>query len=233
MTQAQALLQLQNIELAIRQKRKRLQEIDDILNDNAAVTAARQQVKKVEAELKPLRARLLDLELEVQTNETKQKSTEEKLYSGTVKNPKELTDLQREIEALKNWREELENRMLELMMEIEDVEATLTAAQANLKQVQEAAASKHQSLLDEKAELEQALAQAMEQYRAAQATIDEDVLKIYKDMRPQKGYRPVAVLDGPNCGVCGVAQTTATLQAVRHGNQLVYCSNCGRILATK
>ncbi|RMG82386.1 MAG: hypothetical protein D6712_14710 [Chloroflexi bacterium] len=233
MTQAQALLRLQDIELAIRQKRKRLQEIESILNDNAAVIAAKQNVEKVEAELKPLRTRLRDLELEVKANETKQKSTEDKLYSGTVKNPKELTDLQREIEALKNWRTELENRMLELMMEIEDVEASLDAAQATLQQMQETEASKHQALIDEKQALEQAIAESMEQYRAAQASIDEDALKIYKEMRPQKGYRPVAALDGQNCGVCGVAQTTATLQAVRHGNQLVYCSNCGRILATK
>ncbi|MEZ4515948.1 MAG: hypothetical protein R3C44_03590 [Chloroflexota bacterium] len=49
-------------------------------------------------------------------NDKARRQSEQRLYSGDVKNPKELTDLQHEIESLGRRRDTLETDVLEALM---------------------------------------------------------------------------------------------------------------------
>jgi predicted nucleic acid-binding Zn-ribbon protein len=51
-----------------------------------------------------------------------------------------------------------------------------------------------------------------------------------RNFRPRRGGRAVAKLDGDECCACLVAASPFTLEAARFGDDLVYCSNCGRLL---
>ena len=122
MNQGKALYELQQIDLTLIQHNKRLQAIAAQLADNAAVQTAQAAIDDAEAALKPLRTKLRDIELQVQSTRTKRETTEKRLYSGSVTNPKELNDMQNEIASLKKWLSELEDRTLEAMVEVEDAE---------------------------------------------------------------------------------------------------------------
>ena len=62
------------------------------------------------------------------------------------------------------------------------------------------------------------------------------LLAIYDDLRPRRGGRAVARLDGDECSACLVAASPFSLEAARFGDQLVYCSAaadcCGESRAT-
>jgi predicted nucleic acid-binding Zn-ribbon protein len=232
-TQAEALYHLQEIELAIQRKQKRLGEIASALNDNQAVLEARSRLDTAEQVCKPLRTRMRALELELQSNVQKTRATEDQLYSGAVKNPKDLQGMQQEIEALKKWHGELENRLLELMLAVEEADAALTDAQANLANVTTTWESEHQDLLTEKNQLEQQVASLQEDHAAALKSITPESLKAYNALKPRKANQPVALLEGHSCAVCGVEQTSSLVQEVRQGQKLVTCTSCGRILVAK
>jgi predicted nucleic acid-binding Zn-ribbon protein len=51
--------------------------------------------------LTPLQSRARNLELEIQSTSEKIRLTDQQLYSGKVRNPKELQEMQQEIQSLK------------------------------------------------------------------------------------------------------------------------------------
>lgn len=230
MSQAEALYRLQEIELNLLRSQNRLKEVQAAIENDTALQTARQRVGADENTLSPLRAKMRNLELEIQSNTQKTQSTEERLYSGAVKNPKELQDMQQEIAALRSWHGELENRLLEAMVAVEEAEEALNASRDNLAVVQQRWETEHQDLILEKANLEQQIAALNTQRAKALARVTPENLKTYNALKPRKANQPIAVLQGQSCAVCGIEQTMAIVQDVRRGAALVSCLGCGRIL---
>ena len=230
MNQSETLYQLQKIDLEMLQHQKRLQEIEAILSNDEATKTAQAQVDAASHKLSPLRAHLRDLELETSGNETKSKASEQQLYSGNVKNPKEMQDLQQEIASLKNRHSELETMILEMMMQVEEAEAELGVAEAQLANVIAARGNEHQMLLEEQGKLEQQIEHLRQRRPQVLREVTPENRKLYDTMKVRKHNQPVAVMEGSTCSICGVAQTITIEREVRQGNSLVNCSNCGRIL---
>ena len=230
MNQAKTLYQLQKIDLGILKSRKRIQEIDNILANDEALQAVQVRVTQATNELTPLNARLRDLELETQSNEEKSRSSEQQLYSGTIKNPKEMQDTQQEITSLKKRHGDLETMMLEMMMAVEEAEAKLSDAESNLADVIASRGDEHKQLLEERTHLNSQIKQLNVQRLQVLTEVEPENLKIYDTMKVRKHNQPIAVMEGNTCGICGVAQTVTIEREVRQGRGLVYCSNCERIL---
>ncbi len=198
--------------------------------DNASEREKRSRTLFAQHTLKPLQVKMRDLELEIQSNLAKSQTTEQQLYSGKVRNPKELQDMQQEIAALKNWHGELENRLLEAMVAVEEAEARLADEQIQLEKVATLWESQHQDLLQEKDQLEKQLANLRAKHKAALAEVAPENLNVYNGLKPRKNNQPIAALQEGSCAVCGIEQTSTIEQEVRRGHQLVMCLGCGRIL---
>jgi predicted nucleic acid-binding Zn-ribbon protein len=169
------------------------------------------------------------LELEVQGLADKISREEQRLYSGTIKNPKELEDIQSEVSALKRRRQELESDLLEVMIEREDAESAQEEAQAHLEKVQADWSSGQSDLISEQKALQEKLAE-IEQMRAGILPgIDTGDLSTYEGLRRRKGGMAVVELRDGTCGGCGVAVSPGLEWQLRQG-QLVACGNCERII---
>lgn len=230
MNQARTLYQLQKIDLEIFKSRKRIAEIDTILANDEALLAAQSRVTGAKEALTPLQARLRDLELETQSNEEKTRSSEQQLYSGAIKNPKEMQDTQQEIESLKRRHSDLETMMLETMMAVEEAEGKLDEAEVALASITASRGDEHRQLLDERNSLDSRISELQEQRLQVLTEVEPENLKIYDTMKVRKHNQPIAVMEGNTCGICGVAQTVTIEREVRQGRGLVRCSNCERIL---
>lgn len=230
MSQAQALYRLQQIDLQLIRYKKRQGEIAEQLEDNAVVTTARQRVEGAEGALKPLRVRVRDLELEIESTVQKSKATEDRLYSGKVKNPKEMGEMQQEMEALKRRKDELEDALLEEMMAVEGAEDDLAETQQSLQAITVEWEAEHADLLAEQQQIAAEVEALLAKRERALENVTPESRKIYDSMRKRKANQPVALLQAGTCTTCGVEQTRAIEQEVAHGRSLVYCNNCGRIL---
>ena len=231
MSQAEALYQLQEIDRDILRSDQRLQAIAAILQNNEAVLQAQAHTDSAAQTLSRLQAQMRDQELTIQANVQKTETNEQRLYSGSVRNPKELQDLQQEVQALKNWRAELEDRLLELMVAVEEAEAEWESQQTSLNTITTSQENEHHNLLEEQEQLQEVITNRQKERVGAVAKVTPENIKLYDNLRGKKANQPVAVLQGGTCGVCGIKQTTAIEQEVRRGQKLVYCTNCGRILA--
>jgi uncharacterized protein len=231
MTQAETLYRLQEIDLNALQAQKRLNEIAAALSDNQRITAAQAQVSAAQAALTPLQTKSRNLELEVQSNTDKIRQTDEALYSGRVRNPKELQDMQQEIQSLKSRNSDLEDTLLETMLLVESAEAELKARQVDLDSVRTAWETEHQHLLDEQTQLKADIITLRQRREQLLPEVAEDSLKTYNALKPRKNNQPIALLVDRSCSVCRVEQEMAVIAETRKGQKLTTCSSCGRILA--
>jgi uncharacterized protein len=233
MTQAEALYHLQEIDLRLLSAHKRLKEIETALGDNRTVVEAQTQLEVTKRILSPMQAKARNLELETQSTREKANAAEEHLYSGRVRNPKEMQDIQKEIEALKRRYAELDDTLLELMMSIEEVEATLSGEQTTLEHVTAAWENAHQGLLTEQSQLQSQMKTLQAQRTQALTQVTAENLQIYNNLRTKKNHQPMALMSSGSCTVCGVEQTMAIEREARSGQKLVNCLSCGRILVYK
>lgn len=233
MSQAKTLYQLQEIDLQIIRSTKKLDEIALALADNKVVQQAKKQVEIAESALKPLRTQNKNLELEIQSTASKSKATENRLYSGNVKNPKELQEMQQEIDSLKKRNDELEEQLLDIMMQIEEADDNLSEKQSGLQSITAEWETEHADLLAEKASLDDEVERLQGERDVFVADVSSSDIKLYDDMRKKKSNKPVSIMQGRSCTICGIEQTLAVEVEVNKSQSLVNCVNCGRILVSK
>lgn len=205
-------------------------EITSALGEDAAVKAAQAALSAVETQVAAIKSAARAGEAEIEALATKLAEAEAQLYGGQVRNPKALQELQAEVESLKRRRADLEDRLLETMIRLDEAEETRRAAAAALAEAGRRHADTTSSLLAEQARLEGALSRLALEREAAEAPVSQADRALYAALRQRKHGVAVARVMDSACGSCGVAPSSSRLQAARQGAELVRCGNCERIL---
>jgi len=227
---AQTLYRLQLLDTELSEHLSKLREAECSLGESPELVAARRAHERTNGELAHCRARLRDLEFDLQTLSDKIAVTEQRLYSGRVTNPKELTGLQQDHEYLRRSHAKLEDEVLLAMTRLEECEQAVADASARLMNV-ETRWRTEQDRLTKQIEHLQARVAVLKKDRAAMvALLGVSDLALYEELLRKKGGRAVALLVGQMCQGCQVTVPTSKAQLVRRGQELVTCTNCGRIL---
>jgi len=224
------LFRLQQLDTQIERANSRLEEIDRALNDDQRLLHARKKYENAKEEAKQMRIELNQIEDKVEAQRIKRKKSQAALFSGKIKNPKELQDLQMETEAIKRYISQLEDEQLEAMIAYEKAENVEKQAEKSLKQAKGTAAEDNAALLGEQSQLKKELERMTREKDAVLQSIPSQALKLYDQLRKTKRGTAVVAVKDEACGICGQSLTPAEKQSVRASNQLVHCSSCGRIL---
>lgn len=230
MSAALGLFRLQLIDSRMDEIRARLGEIRQILENDEEMRQAKVKTEETEVAHQATLQALKRAEVEVNKQKLKIEQSESSLYSGSVKNPKELQDLQNEVASLKRYLETLEDRQLEAMLEEEAAEAENQAAVAELEKTTARLAKEYQSLTDEQSTLNKEMERLEAERQAALAPLDSSLLATYDNLRQQRRGLAVAEVSEGACAACGATLTPAQRQSAHSTTQIYNCSTCGRIL---
>ncbi|MBG0788780.1 MAG: hypothetical protein H0S79_27130 [Anaerolineaceae bacterium] len=230
MSESLNLYRLQTLDTQIDRIESRLKEIDQLLSDDRRVRKAQIILKKAEDAAHKAKTALKQIEDQVGDTRLKRKTTQASLFSGKIKNPKDLQDLQMESEALARYIVKLEDQQLEAMFASESADETQAKAEKALRQAKGTAAEENASLLGEKTALDEELDKALREKEAVLQSVIETNLALYQKLRKSKRGTAVAAISDGGCSICGQSLTPAEMQAVRSGSNLVFCPSCGRIL---
>lgn len=230
MSAALHLYRLQQIDTRLEQVNARLMTIRNALENDADLQAARRHQEEAENRLKNAERALKDAESESATQRIKLEQAEASLYSGKIHNPKELTDLQNDVAALKRRLNTLEDQQLEAMLALEEARAALELARKAYLQTQGQVISKNAALKTEQEALHKERETLQAQRAAVLPAISPEFLAQYEALRQQKRGVAVSALREDACDSCGAAINRALAQTARHARQLVACPSCGRIL---
>lgn len=210
--------------------RARLAEIERLLGSSDAVRDSRTADEQARAVLHSAQANVREAELALGTQRSKLEHAEAALYGGGVHNPKELQDLQADVESLKRHTATLEERLLEAMLALEEDETTALRAAEGLSKSEAALLTAQSSLIDERGQVlirQDTLAIERE---AALAGVAEKDLALYARLRDSMGGNALAILKDGSCSACGVGISASERQTVRNSAELFRCPQCGRIL---
>ncbi|NIS82105.1 MAG: hypothetical protein GTO14_18285 [Anaerolineales bacterium] len=230
MSRVSSLHRLQELDQALDKNRERVEEILRILEDDSKIVHLKQALREVEDILQKARASHSKADHIVASQRAKIEQTERTLYSGTVRNPKELQDRQQEAESLKRYLVTLEDRLLDAMIELEEAEARHDAASNELSQAEGTRAAEHQDLTSEKERLLADISRKEAEREAALTDVDVEDLELYNTLRARFAGRVVSVEQDGNCSACGVELARSLLQELRTGDDLIRCRQCGRVL---
>ena len=222
------LYQLQEVDLELESNEQALNQSASQLGESQAVIRAQAKLKLEQQRLEELKREQHSAEWEIDDLITKLTTTEKKLYGGSIRNPKELTNLQHEIDGLKTKRNQLENKALELMDQVELTEASVASLSSQLKRLEDEWHRQQQQLSSRIEQLKTILSDLEHKRQLQLAKIDPQAVEFYHELKKQK--RPaVAKVEQGICLGCRISLAITELQQARSGN-LVQCSSCGRIL---
>ncbi|MCX7681646.1 MAG: hypothetical protein N2508_06755 [Anaerolineae bacterium] len=229
MSRGEYLYRLQCLDSEDDARRRRLTEVEAALRESEALKEARRSVEHAQAQVRKLAARQQSLELELKGLVDKLSASEQRLYSGVLKNPKEMADLEAEVAALNRRRQKLEDDLLEAMIAREEAEETLNKARKHLDHLEADWSARQAELTAE----QQALRHRLEELREAREVLLSDIspgdLQVYQNLRRRKGGLAVVTLQGDVCGGCGIAVSPSLKWQLRQEG-IGYCSHCERII---
>lgn len=229
MSQVALLFRLQQIDDETKAAKSRLNDVIRLQTEDKELLAARKRAEKTAHELNQRRARQTDLNLELSSLDGKAKRSEQRLYSGSVKNPKELSDLQQEIESLGRRQGALEEDLLEAMIGVEEAEEEDTEAREALRQIEAEWSQSQQDLQQEQGELVQRIKDLSTQRNHQLSMLTPESVAAYERTLRRVGTTAVVALKNNRCRGCQVTVPANRVKAADEG-KLVYCDSCGRIL---
>jgi len=230
MNQSSLLHQLQLIDIEIEKGFARINEIHSIIESDTTISEAENLVTQSKEKCDNANRKLLAAEHDVNLTKQKIQLNESNLYSGIVKNPKELQDLQKELKSLKNRLDELENIQLEKLIHYEELDETLQLKIKKLSEVKSNFATMNSQLIAEYNNIESNINRLENEKTVTLSSILDENLNIYNNLRKTKRGIAVAKIKEDTCSVCGTLIRPSEQQLARSPKQLAYCSSCGRIL---
>jgi len=228
MSVAKELYQLQEVDLELESNEQSLSRITAQLGESQAVVETRSKLVLEQQRLEELSRQQHSVEWEIDDLTNKLTTTEEELYSGRIRNPKELANLQHEIDGLKARRDQLEDRALEIMDQVELATRGVATLNSDLKALETEWQSQQQQLSAQLEQLKTVLSDLEHKRQLLAAEIDPQAVEVYQELKERKGTG-VAKVEQGICRGCRISLPITELQQTRSGN-LVRCSSCGRIL---
>jgi predicted nucleic acid-binding Zn-ribbon protein len=227
MTQTEDLYELELLDASIENDEAALAAAKAKLGDRRVLEAAQAKLDASKQDLEERRSKHRAAEADVDDITAKIESDEQKLYSGSMFNPKELTSLQHEVGLMKERRDELENAALEIIDGVEQAEASVAAMTAGYAQLEKEWQADQVRLKGETEQLTGTLDTLRKDRDKAAARIDAAALDLYGRIRQQKKPAVSRVEQGI-CQSCRISPSVSALQRARAG-QAATC-DCGRIL---
>ena len=226
----QHLIELQNLESAIEEAKRRIAAHPQRIADaDARLAHAKEAVDAAKGRLKASQEARREQEKEAATYQSRLSKFKDQL--SAVKTNREYQAMQHEIETAQKDLGVVEERVIERMVEADaltaDVKKTEQAFAAQQKDVD----AEKKTLDEELATVQVALKDAADQRTALVKSLPTQLVSLFEQVaRARKGVAiAMATRDGL-CSACHVRLRPQVFQEIRRNDQIIQCASCNRIL---
>ena len=147
-----------------------------------------------------------------------------------VKTNREYQAIQHEIEIAQNEVRTLEEKILERMIEADDLNATHKHAEGELAAEQKAVEADRRTMQEENGDLKASLERISGERLTLVAAIDKKVLAIFELVARKRNGIAVAEARDGICTICHVRLRPQIFNTVLRNEQIIQCDTCNRIL---
>lgn len=227
---AAQLFQLQQLDLELDRLSAELQSVVSTLQGDASLQRQRAEYETAQQQLQAGLQAQKEAEWALEDVNNRLKLQEERLFSGSVNNPKELQSLQNEVQRLRAQQSHQEETTLEVIDATESLQEVAQRKFAALQRAEEAWEQEAVTLAARRDQLEARQRELQGKRAEISSAVEQGSLIRYDAMRQTKQGRAVSKVEHNSCQWCRVILTPSELQHVRISSELQTCTNCGRIL---
>ena len=229
------LLDLQGLDAALDRlahRRRTLPEIEQIDQLDAKVTQLAGDIVLVDTEDSDLGREQSKLEADIDLVRSRMQKDQQRLDAGQVSSPRELENLQSEIESLKRRQGDLEDDELEIMEKREVVQSRLQELRDERERLVVELTDAEQRRDVVFAEIDAEREKTMQQRDELAATLPADLLALYDKVRGSSAGVGAAALHRGRCEGCHLQLNTTDLNRLREApeDEVLRCEECRRIL---
>ena len=237
MGQFEALLVVQELDTTLDQLHHRKAN----LPERAALAEHERQLEDIDRRRSDATGRRDDLgrqskriEDDVALLDEKITTEEDKLYKSGMTSAKDAQLLQEEIASLRRHKSDLEDGIIELMEQIEPVDAELASLAERRSAVEAEMATVGAALDANEAEIDAEIGEISERRAGEAADIDPGLLEEYAKLRSQLDGVGVASFSGGRCHGCPLNLLHPAMETDRINHEpadaVIHCDECSRIL---
>jgi uncharacterized protein len=187
----------------------------------AALDAAKQRGKQIESDRK---------KLELDAEAKKQLIEKYSLQQFQTKKNEEYKALAHEIEMCKEAIFKLEDQQLELMEQAEQAQKQVAAATQSTNEAKRTIDARLADIAGREANLKKELAELEANRQELASAVDESTRSRYERLLKHKGSNVVVGIQHGVCGGCHMQLSRSTVVTCQAEQEIVTCTNCGRIL---
>jgi len=222
---------LQRIDLELSKLEENLNDYPRKISDfELELKTAKEHLERLEVERQTLQKNKSRLEQEVSSNEELIKKAEQKLFE--IKTHKEYEALQKEIADTKRRNRDLEDKVLEDMTRIENVEAEIAADKENLAAKEGEYGEKINGYREKLEEVRSVYEPKREEKEKIASRISPELLPIYIKISKRNGG-VIALAKKEVCTGCNMKIPSQLFNEVLTLTRFIQCPNCQKILYTE
>ena len=229
------LLGVQDLDTTIarlERRRATLPERDNAEQIEQRLAALEARAAKTEEQRGALVARQAELEDQIGGLTSRREVIEQRLYAARGTASRDLQAMDEEVRHLTARRSELEEAELEVMMEMEPLDADLATVAGQRADLRAEATAARRELAAAESVVGVELGSVITARAAAAATVPADLLDRYETLRARMGGVGAARLVGNRCSGCHLELPAREVDRIRRlpPGTVVTCDQCGRIL---
>lgn len=223
------LWKLHLIDEAIYEIRARAGALDPGREVIAQIKAATELFDSASSESNSLSGELADLELKQKSIDEKIAKFNKELFGGSVVNPREVENIQKEIDMLKRQRTDMDSRILELWELVPPAKEKADTMKTQIDKLKADLAAHQKKVMAAKGQLEEAFKQKNLERAPAVQKVEPNLLTKYEAVRKKYGIGMAQITKQGSCGNCGLSLATKVVEFTKEG-RLQSCEQCFRIL---
>jgi len=224
------LARIQHIDTQIDQFESRLGFIKKKLTDDKELKNISNSLLKLQDKYQSSKIKMDNSKIKLIDISKKINQSESDLYSGNIKNPKELQEVENEISSLKRLRSTQEDTLFQNMLDIEEISKGIERLNSEYQLTDNKINQLNQNLVIERENIQQSITVLIEERKAVEGSISDSAINLYDKLRISKKGIAVSTVTEGVCGSCGSTLTPTQIQSVKSSNSLIPCSTCGRLL---
>jgi len=224
------LIELQNLESAIEESRRRIAAHPQLVADaDTRLAQATEAVDAARQRLKASQEARRDQEKEAATYQSRLSKFKDQL--SAVKTNREYQAMQHEIETAQKELGVVEERVLERMLEADALTADVKKTEQALVSLQKDVDAEKKTLAEELATVQAALKEATDKRTARVGSLPPQLVALFEQVaRARKGVAIATATRDGLCSSCHVRLRPQVFQEIRRNDQIIQCFSCNRIL---
>ena len=223
------LIALQRLDTTADSARRKLAEAPEHEKAlEARLEAARQRVAAAKDAVAANQAARREIEKDVAMHQSRLSKFRETAMA--VKTNVEYHAVQKEIAFAQGEIKTLEDKVLERMLEADELNAGLKKAEADLAAEQKGADADRKAMTAQAAELQAAVERIAGERAQLVAALDKAVLSIFEQVAKKRHGVAVAEAKDGICTICHVRLRPQVFNTVRRNDAITQCDSCNRVL---